>query len=151
MRLRPLALPFLVLAALPGAALSQDRTDSPKEIRVTSATPGQDAHFRVRLESSGAGGGTIEVLGASMTSAQGGDLQVRTPATLRIVSEGPFRVTLAGVPGEGRIQVVRIGGDREVTATGDVLTLAREERDGGVLLLRAKDMHVRLLEKPASR
>ena len=152
MRLRALALPLLVVAALPGAALAQDRTDPPKEIRVTSATPGQDVYFRVQMESGQeADGGTIELLGATMIAKQGGDLQVRTPATLRILSEGPFRMTLASAPGEGRIQVVRIAGDREVTASGDVLTLAREERGGGVLLVRAKEMHVRLLEKPVSR
>ncbi|HEV2733552.1 MAG TPA: hypothetical protein VGV85_01900 [Longimicrobiaceae bacterium] len=152
MRLRALALPLLVLAALPGAALAQDRTDPPKEIRVTSATPGQDVYFRVQMESSvEAAGGTLELVGASAISKQGEDVQVRTPATLRIISEGPFRVTLASAPGEGRIQVVRIGGDREVTASGDLLTLAREERGGGVQLLRAKEIHVRMLEKPASR
>jgi hypothetical protein len=152
MRLRALALPLLALAALPGAALSQERTDPPREIRVTSATPGKDVYFRVQAESSlEAAGGTIELVGASAFSRQGEDVQVRTPATLRILSEGPFRVTLASVPGEGWIQVVRIGGDREVTASGDVLTIAREERGGGVQLLTAKEMHVRLLEKPASR
>jgi hypothetical protein len=152
MRLRALALPLLALAALPGAALAQDRTDPPKEIRVTSATPGQDVYFRVQMESSlEPAGGTLELVSASAFSKQGEDVQVRTPATLRILSEGPFRVTLVSVRGEGRIQVVRIGGDREVTASGDVLTFAREERGGGVLLLSAKQMHVRLLDKPVSR
>lgn len=152
MRLRALALPLLALAALPGAAPAQDRTDPPGEIRVTSATPGQDVYFRVQVESSvEAAGGTLELLGAAAVSRHGEDFQVRTPATLRILSGGPFRVTLASAPGEGGIQVVRVAGDREVTASGDALTLAREEHGGGVSLLRAKEIHVRLLEKPVAR
>lgn len=152
MRLPALALPLLVLAALPGAALSQERAEPPREFRVTSASPGQDAYFRVEVEAGGAhAGSTVELLSASMISRQGEELRVRTPATLRIVSDRPFRMTLLSAPGEAGIRLARVSGGREVTASGDVLTLAREEHGGGVQLLRAKEIHVRLLDRPALR
>ena len=152
MRPLALALPLLALAALPGAARAQTPADPAEELRVTSASPGRDAYFRVRVDAGAApAGSTLVVTAASAMQKQGEDVQVRTPATLRIVSEAPFRVTLASAAGEGPIQLVRSGGDREVVVSGDEISLEREERGGPVTLLRAREIHVRVPEKPVSR
>jgi hypothetical protein len=151
MRPLALALPLLVLAALPAAARAQAPADPAKELRVTSSSPGRDAYFRVRVEGATPPGSTLVVTAASAMQKQGEDVQVRTPATLRIVSEGPFRVTLASAAGEGPIQLVTGGGDREVVVSGDEISLEREERGGPVTLLRAREIQVRVPQKPVSR
>lgn len=152
MRPLALALPLLVLAALPAAARAQAPADPAKELRVTSASPGRNAYFRVRVDAGAApAGSTLEVTAASAMQKQGNDVQVRTPATLRIISEGPFRVTLASAAGEGPIQLVSTTADREVVVSGDEISLEREERGGPVTLLRAKEIRTRVPEKPVSR
>lgn len=154
MRPLALALPLLVLAALPAAARAQAPApaDSAKELRITSASPGWDAFFRVRVDAGSApAGSTLEVTAASAMQKQGEDVQVRTPATLRIVSDAPFRVTLASAAGEGPIQLVSTTAGREVVVSGDEISLEREERGGPVTLLRAKEIQVRVPEKPVSR
>ncbi|MEW5927896.1 MAG: hypothetical protein AB1941_10445 [Gemmatimonadota bacterium] len=150
MRPLALALPLLLLAALPARA--QAPADPAKELRITSASPGRDAYFRVRVDAGSApAGSTLWVTAASAMQKQGDDVQVRTPATLRIVSEAPFRVTLASAAGEGPIQLLRSAGGREVVVSGDEISLEREERGGPVTLLRAREIHVRVPEKPVSR
>lgn len=152
MRPLALALPLLALAALPAAVRAQAPADPVKELHVTSASPGRDAFFRVRVDAGAApAGSTLVLTGASMMQKQGEDVQVRTPATLRIVSEGPFRVTLASAAGEGPIQLVHSAGGREVVVSGDEISLEREQSGGPVTLLRAREVRVRVQEKPVAR